>query len=221
VSAALVTEVFRQSRSTGRARLVLLALAHCASHEAFERYGDQLAWPSRTTLAHMAGIPDSPKGPNVAQVHRELRRLEELGEIAWSGETKGKGAKVYEILLDVDAATPTRDTQTSRVAASHTTPRDDSASTRDDSELTRDTQMSRGGDTWVSHEPEGTGNLEQEEEQARADARGGGRESEEEDRGDRHTLDGMRRRLRSRQTTQKERNELAVEIAELETEAVR
>lgn len=98
MSADLVTAVYRHSLATGRARAVLLAMAHLASHERFTRYGEALAYPIYSTLAEMGRC--SPK-----TVERAVQELVELGEIRWTGETKGQGARVYEIVL-ADDGTP-------------------------------------------------------------------------------------------------------------------
>ena len=66
MSSSAVAIVFNHSRSTGTARLVLLALA--------EHDGENGSWPSVARLAHYASV--SPRN-----VQKALSRLEELGEI--------------------------------------------------------------------------------------------------------------------------------------------
>lgn len=189
MSVTLMKAVIRHSRARGETRCVLVALASHAKEKALERYGDTTAYPSRETLAREAGIPDSPKGPNVTQVSRKLRELEELGEIRWTGETMGKGAKVYEILLPTDdadaepvtpkesrvseeAVTP-RESRVAPVQAAEPGSRDIPAGTRDNSDLSRDTQdVTQPVTPKMSRNQEGTRDIEQDLEQARADARG-------------------------------------------------
>lgn len=199
MSVTLWKSILLHSRARGEARCVLQALAFHASQEKVTRYGDTTAHPSRETLAREAGIPDSPKGPNVTQVTRKLRELEDLGEIQWTGETKGRGAKVYEILLpieaepvtpkesrlDDEAVTPresrverSRDTKESRVAAADAGGRDISARTRDTRDGSRDTEESRPPVTSECHaNKKGTSDLEQELEPARAPNGARGRSS--------------------------------------------
>jgi hypothetical protein len=224
----LVDAVFRQSQATGRARLVLLALAHSASHENWTKYRQADAWTSQPRLAEMCGITGKDA---TREVRRHLEALAELGEIRWTGEVKGRGSKVWELLIDPDnpdvcvrGSDPEPRTYMSRWTggASAGTP-DKSASTPDKSTPNPDARV-RSPRTHVSEEQGVKGKLEPgEEEQAPAStARGAGDgEAEEVEQGDRHTLDGMRLLLHSRNTGPKLRNELEAEIAELEAEAVR
>jgi SOS-response transcriptional repressor LexA len=97
VSVDLVDAVFRQSQATGRTRLVLLALAHSASHENWTEYRQAEAWTFQPRLAEMCGITGKDA---TREVRRHLEALAELGEIRWTGEVNGRGSKVWELLLD-------------------------------------------------------------------------------------------------------------------------
>jgi Helix-turn-helix domain len=78
--------VWEHSRSTGTDRLVLLAIADCASDD-----GGQ-AWPSRTSLARKAAIDDK-------TVRRAILRLVTLGELKVKTNAGPAGANLYRVIM--------------------------------------------------------------------------------------------------------------------------
>jgi hypothetical protein len=89
MSVHVTAAVWHHSATDGRTRLVLLALADCANHDA-------QAWPSVGTLAHMAHV-------DRRTVQRALAEAVALGELERSENFGGRGHTArYRFLLPVD-----------------------------------------------------------------------------------------------------------------------
>jgi hypothetical protein len=230
VSADLVTAVYRHSRATGRARAVLLAMAHLVSHERLSRYGEALAWPSYSTLAEMCLCSRK-------TAERATHQLVELGEIRWTGETKGQGARVYKIVLTddtvvaaIDASGDTLDVGSSKNEDTHVTvdvgssPMGDAdppthvISDRTD-DISGRTHVTRdvGPTTPLSHDRGRMEKLERDIEQARAPR--GARRPVAPPAGDADLIAYARNRLGPPRESAKERNQREAEERELQTEA--
>lgn len=89
MSIEIMSLVLNHSKATGRAKLVLMGIAN---HQ-----GDQGSWPSIATLARYANASE-------ASVHRDIRLLQELGELrvelqAAPTNTKYK-TNLYWVIID-------------------------------------------------------------------------------------------------------------------------
>jgi len=85
----VMNAVWRNSKATGRTKLVLLAIA--------DHQGEQGAWPSLATLARMAGASER-------SVQRDIEELEKLGELKvtrYGSPTKSRNkTNLYFVILD-------------------------------------------------------------------------------------------------------------------------
>ncbi len=114
MSIEVMNAVWKSSQSTGRTKLVLLAIA--------DHQGEQGAWPSLGTLAKMAGASER-------SVQRDIEELEKLGELQvtrYGSPTKGRNkTNLYFVTLD--------DVTNSRIVSDDVTNRaDDMTKSADD-----------------------------------------------------------------------------------------
>lgn len=114
MSIEVMNAVWKSSKSTGRTKLVLLAIA--------DHQGEQGAWPSLGTLAKMAGASER-------SVQRDIEELERLGELRvtrYGSPTKGRNkTNLYFVTLD--------DVTNSRIVSDDVTNRaDDMTKSADD-----------------------------------------------------------------------------------------
>lgn len=79
--------VWRQSKSRGVERLVLLAIADCANDEG------EHAYPSIATLTSKAGIGES-------TTHRAIKALVDLGELRVTQNAGKRGTNLYAVIMD-------------------------------------------------------------------------------------------------------------------------
>jgi hypothetical protein len=104
-----------RSRSRGTERVVLLVLAEAVNEKQVAAGGPWDAWPSKDRIAARANLQPDKHGKQ-KRVQECLRSLSAIGEIVWTGETVGKGIRVYRLTLPdqmpiseglgVDIATP-------------------------------------------------------------------------------------------------------------------
>lgn len=91
MSGPLVGEVLASSKASPTARLVLIILAEAVNDKRLDAGLPAEAWLSQGKIAQRAGLSDR-------QVRRRLAELKELGEIEDTGQRKGRGAVVWEIV---------------------------------------------------------------------------------------------------------------------------
>jgi len=143
MSVKVMSWVWEQSKSAGTDRLVLLAIADCASDG-----GDQ-AWPSMANLARKAGI-------DVRTAQRAVGRLVELGELTVTPNAGKAGANVYRINLTPGAAPPPRQGATPaerhpRQSATPALRRETPGAAPPEPSLNRPTPRLRRGETRDAH----------------------------------------------------------------------
>jgi hypothetical protein len=158
VSGPLVGEVLEKSRARWTARLVQIVLAERVNEKRVEVGEPPLAWPSQADIAKRAG------GIDARTVRRHLAELERLGEIEDTGQRKGRGVKVWEVV-------PGGRTQVSRVDTEARGERAETAETPEPRTATpgrADASVHPGGHlrpvgrTGVSREPEVESEVESE-----------------------------------------------------------
>lgn len=146
MSVTVTTQVWKHSRASGGALLVLLALAEHVNDYNAREGEDWIAWPSQTTLASKCNC-------SVATVKRSLGALRDLGEIAPVG-TRARGVVVYKLLkpslaqIEPGHIEPGSQEEDSQVAQSG----DDLAHSANDL-----AQLEPSPSSTVSDKPEGTG----------------------------------------------------------------